>query len=354
MWRYLNKFWKKCDESLTRSQHDDHVWDTFVGLYYMYFPWTPSWLSTDWPPVSRLQALVITCCEKQANEVNAMACLPGSRKGASNMGDTSSVLQAKFLSMQMNLQGRGVNLRHSASFTFCCAQIKQSSRSWTCKRYVCLVTAGANCKLAVPLQPAPLPEPHSRKETTAAAAEGHGRTTTGRCEPSPSGQKETPDFTEESRWASQVLEVWKRSNHQLLPHWYPQCCKKPSSLLAGAHGALSDPPQKGIALFSHGYLHSIFQVGQPKRVGISKLITWTQHFRGESSSCCEFQSSCGTFPIWTNLSTSSGESRHPFDWLPSHCSTSLRLPVHGSPTCEARSNGSKESQDAFQRGIQLQ
>lgn len=32
----------------------------------------------------------------------------------------------------------------------------------------------------------------------------------------PSGQKETPDSTEESRWASQLLEVWKRSNPQLL------------------------------------------------------------------------------------------------------------------------------------------
>ncbi len=123
----------------------------YVIICLYVFPWTPSWLSTDWLPVSRLQTLEIACCERQANEVNAMACLPGSRKGASNMGDTSSSLQAKFLLRCKWMYREGV-------FTWDILQVllllswKIKQSSLTCKSYVCLVTADANCKLDLPPQ----------------------------------------------------------------------------------------------------------------------------------------------------------------------------------------------------------
>lgn len=110
----------------------------------------------------------------------------------------------------------------------------------------------------------------------AAAAEGHGRTTTGRCEPSHPAKRRHLILLKSP---GELLSCWKFGSDQI-PNFYsliPSVLQKPSSLLEGAHGVLSDPPQKGIAFFIRllVYLHSIFQVGLSKRVGIPKLITWT-------------------------------------------------------------------------------
>ena len=82
----------------------------------------------------------------------------------------------------MNVQGRGVHLGHSASFTFA---VLEDQAKFINLQELCM-SGNGRCQLQArsSTSTAPLSEPHCRKETTAAAAEGHGRTTTGRCEPS--------------------------------------------------------------------------------------------------------------------------------------------------------------------------
>ena len=209
-----------------------------------------------------------------------MACLPGSRKGASNMGDTSSVLQAKFFSMQMNLQGRGVHLRHSASFIFA---VRGSSKVHELAKG--MYVWSRQVPIASQLFHFNLPEPNSRKETMAAAAEGHGRTTTGRCEPSHPAKRRHLILLK-SR--GELLRCWKFGNDQITNFYRTDTLSVAKAFLStcGCSWCFVWSTAKGNRSFFIRlliYLHSIFQVGQSKRVGIPKLITWTQDFRAESS-----------------------------------------------------------------------
>ena len=81
-----------------------------------------------------------------------------------------------------------------------------------------------------------------------AAAEGHGRTTTGRCEPSHPAKRRHLILLK-SR--GELLRCWKFGNDQITNFYLADTLSvgKASSLLAGAHGVLSDPPQKEIVLF---------------------------------------------------------------------------------------------------------
>lgn len=176
-----------------------------------------------------------------------MACLPGSRKGASNMGDTSSVLQAKFFSMQMNLQGRGVHLRHSASFIFA---VRGSSKvhelakgMYVWSRQVPIASQLFHFNLLPSQNQIPGKKPWLLQQRAMVGP--------------PQGDVNHPIRPKGDTWfywrvevsfsGVGSLETIKSPTSTAL---IPSVLQKPSSLLAGAHGVLSDPPQKGIALFS--------------------------------------------------------------------------------------------------------
>lgn len=119
----------------------------------------------------------------------------------------------------------------------------------------------------------------------AAAAEGHGRTTTGRCEPSHPAKRRHLILLK-SR--GELLRCWKFGNDQITNFYRTDTLGVAKAFLStcGCSWCFVWSTAKGNRSFFIRlliYLHSIFQVGQSKRVGIPKLITWTQDFRAESS-----------------------------------------------------------------------